>query len=248
MKKILLLAMLLPTLVAAQDHLLREDTAARLVDRYLDILNIDALPHDSLLVLETQITVVGTTDTFLMRRWYSWPQMLRLEVWHGDDMHGGLCTNGTSRYRSYNRSLGYWIDVEPERFYDGMVGYDFRGPLYNWRTANLQLSYKGKVQVTGGRVLESVRVESPNLFTRYYMFEPNGLLAIIIETDEMEGKRNEQSEKLRIEWKCMHEYLSVGSTVLPRLESFLRNGELTVLETKARLEPRRDIIFNSDRP
>ena len=52
----------------AQNHaFVIDDTAQYVVDRYLRLMAIDELPEDSLLVLETTVTMGG--DTTLMRRW-----------------------------------------------------------------------------------------------------------------------------------------------------------------------------------
>ena len=248
-KLIVALMALMPVAMMAQNHRdLLSDSAMHVVDRYVKMLDIDHLPTDSMLVMETAVTTnLNTKDTIWMRRWFAAGERHRIEVWNDQKMDYGLSSNGKDRFRTYRTAYESWESINSEEFNKKLQGYDFRGPLYRWNEKGAQLSWNGTTELKG-QPLQVVKVVCPNMYTRYYMFEPDGLLAIIIETDEMEGKRNEQSEKLRIEWKCMHEYLSVGSTVLPRLESFLRNGELTVLETKARLEPRRDIIFNSDRP
>ncbi|MBR6048758.1 MAG: hypothetical protein IKP83_01185 [Bacteroidales bacterium] len=239
---------LLPLAAMAQDHLLREDTAARIVDRYLQMMGIERLPADSLLVLETTITSPNSTDTFVMRRWFAQPQMQRVEVWHGKKLQTGLCTNGKDRFRRMNHSLGYWVDLPPVRFYEQLMAYDFRGPLYNWRANNAVLTYNGPVTAPGGQRLESVKVEASGMFTRYYMFEESGLLSVLFETDEMLDRDDHDVDTTaRIEWKCMHEYQQVGTSLLPRLESFLRGQRLTVMETTARLEPLNTLIFNEDR-
>ena len=240
--------MLLPLTATAQDHLLREDTAARIVDRYLDIMGVERLPADSLLVLETTITSPGTTDTFVMKRWFAQPQMQRIEVWRGKELQTGLCTNGKNRYRKMNHSLGYWVDRQPVRFYEQLMAYDFRGPLYNWRASNAVLTYNGPVTAPGGQRLESVKVEASGMFTRIYMFEESGLLSIVFESSEMlDGDDHAIDTTARIEWKCMHEYQQVGNSVLPKQESFLRGKRLTVMETKAHFEPLNTLIFNEDK-
>lgn len=240
----------MPTL-SAQGRPLHEDTAARIVDRYDAMLGIDRLPADSTLELTTIVTVVGSTDTFIMRRWFAQPQMLRLEVWHHGDLETGMCTNGSSRYRRYNHSLGYWVDLQPLKFHEQYMSYDFRGPLHNWRASAAQLTYKGKVRVAdkGDAMLDAVRVETPGMFTRTYLFDQSGLLTVVFEENEMlDGDLYGWLEEARIDWKCIHEYMPVGSSMLPRLESFKRGGALTVLETTARLVPRDNLLFNSDNP
>lgn len=248
MKKILvLLVFAFPMALAAQDNQPREDTAAMIIDRYMSILNYDALPHDSLLVLETFITYPQTNDTFVMKRWYMWPQMMRVEIWRGQEQHGGLCTNGHDRYRKFIKSLGYWQDIDADQFYDNLHGYDFRGPLYNWRINGTQLDYQGKVKAPGGQMLESVLVNTPGMFYRYYMFQPDGLLALIVETEEIDSKKSASFDEVHIEWKCMHEYKLLGKSLFPSQESFMRRGTLTVMETSAHFEARNELLFNIDK-
>lgn len=248
MKKVLSIALLalLPSLLAAQDHLLRPDTAAMLVDRYLRILNADGLPADSTLELVTTVTTSGNTDTFTIRRWYAAPQMHRVEVWHGRQLQTAFCSNGKDRYRLYKPDLGYWVDITPDAFYDRLSGYDFRGPLHGWRAQNAHLTYKGAVNVSGKGTLHSVFAEMPGHYSRYYLFEPTGLLAVIIETGEMDTTEFKPFEASRIEWKCMHEYQQVGPSIVPKQESFMRRGQLTVMETTARLVRRETLVFNQD--
>ena len=90
-------------------------------------------------------------------------------------------------------------------------------------------------------------VEAPGMFNRIYFFEESGLLSLIVESDEMADSANyKYSTKSHIQWKMVHEYQYAGRLLLPRQESFLRQGTLTILTTEARTEPRRNIIFNQD--
>ncbi len=221
------------------------DTAARIVDRYLEMLGNDRWPADSLLVMETLVTSPGTADTFVMKRWYATPQMMRVEVWLNDTLQMGLCTNGSNRYRKYVHSLGYWVDVSSIHFYDRLIGYDFRGPLYGWRTQGAVLTYKGPATVLGKEGLQAVRVDVPERYARYYFFEPSGLMSMVVETTEL-GDLYQDTEMSHIDWKFVHEYQQVGSSLLPKQESFLRDGKLTVMETAAHFEKRNTLIFNQD--
>lgn len=221
------------------------DTAAMIVDQYLELLGNDRWPADSMLVMETTITSTGSTDTFVMKRWYMIPNMHRVEVWRGRRIQTGLCTNGKDRFRLYNPSLGYWVDLSSLNFYNRLVGYDFRGPLYNWRTQGAELTYKGPATVMGHDGMDAVKVEVPERYARYYFFEPSGLMSMIVETTELDTMRTDV-DMSHIDWKFIHEYQQIGSSMLPKLESFMRNGVLTVLETKAYLKKRESLIFNQD--
>lgn len=251
MKKTLasMLLSLLPLLGAAQDHLYRPDTAAELVNRYLGIMNADAMPKDSMLVLETKIYTVGATDTFTLKRWYAWPQMHRIEVWQGGKtLQTALCHNGHDRTRMYKPDLGYWVDITTDGFYERLTAYDWRGPLYGWRVQNARLEYRGRVVAKDRGEMESVLVQAPGRFDREYMFEPTGLLAFIRETGDMDTANYRPFEAARIEMKFIHEYQKVGPMVLPRVESFVRRGRVTVQTTEAAIVGRNEMIFNIDNP
>ena len=240
---IALLLALLPVAATAQEA----DTAATIVDRYLELLGVDRLPQDKMLTLVTTITSPGAQDTFIMKRWYIAPRMMRVEVWLGDEMQTGLCTNGKDRYRVYKPMLGYWEEKPDYAFYEDMDAYDFRGPLYNWRTKGLTLSYKGITRAKGDHELQTVTVEGPKLFKRHYMFEPTGLLSVIIETDEYDSTEYHYNGEPHTEWKIEHEYMQVGeASILPKEESFMRDGVLTIMRTEAKLEPKQTLLFNKD--
>lgn len=231
---------------AAQDHQYRTDTAADLVDRYLRMQNADAMPADSMLQLVTTAYTVGGTDTFTIRRWYAVPLMHRIEVWHGRSLQAAYCSNGHNRFRMYKPDLGYWVDITADMFYDRLTGYDFRGPLYGWRAQNAQLGYEGRVSVRDHGELQSVYVRAPFRFGRRYMFDDNGLLALIVETGEMDTTEYRPYEAARIEMKFMHEYQIVGPMMLPKEESFVRRGHVNVQKTEAAIVGRDELLFNID--
>lgn len=226
----------------------QKDTAEAIVDRYVELLGYTRLPQDSMLTMVTTVTSPGTADTFVMKRWFVPPLMMRVEVWHGDTLTNAFCTNGKSRYRIYDRKKELWTAYDDYIFYEKIVPYDFRGPLYNWRAQGLTLSYKGITKAKGDHELQTVTVEGPGYYTRHYMFEPSGLLAVIIETDEIDTVEYRRYEDGHIDWKIEHEYMEVAPGVLlPKEESFMRLGVLTVLRTEAWLEPRQTLLFNKDK-
>lgn len=243
MKRLLLLLALLPLGLQAQD------SAEAVVGRYLQMLNYEALPKDSTLVLETTITFPGSNDTFTMKRWFAPPDMMRLEVWHGDAQETGLCTNGSNRYREFIRRMDWWSDITPENFQSKMEAYDFRGGLYNWQDRGIQLEYKGIVTAKGER-LQVVRAKQKGYYTRYYMFEEQGsLLVLVQEKDEDDNTTSPELKPLHVkpmEYKVIHEYMPLHESLVVRQESYMRNGVLTVMETKAHFEPRNPLLFNQD--
>ena len=139
----------------------QKDTAEAIVDRYVELMGYHRLPQDSTLAMVTTITTTGSTDTFVMKRWFAPPLMMRVEVWLGDTLQTGLCTNGKDRYRVYYPSKGRWETVEDYIYYHKVQNYDFRGPLYNWRSNGMTLQYKGITKAKGNHELQTVTVEAP---------------------------------------------------------------------------------------
>lgn len=246
MKRILatLLLAALPTL-AAWSQTTETDSAQYVVDRYLRMLNFDGLPADSMLVLETTITFNRSDDTVHMRRWYAAPQQLRVEVWQDGKLQTGLNTNGKDRFRHYTFRNKGWESINAERFAENLKGYDFRGPLYRWREQGAELTWSGTTLLKG-QPLQVVKVVCPGMFTRHYMFDPqNGLLTLIIETDEA-SPDNMPNRDGHIEWKAIHEYFPVAGSLIVSQESFMRRGALTILNTTARLTAVDPDLFNHD--
>lgn len=244
MRNLLLTALLLTALLP---RAAAQDTAEAVVERYLRLLNYEALPQDSMLVLETTITYHGQPDTFAMKRYYQHGGMMRVEVRLHGQLTNGLCTNGGSRHRIMSPSLGWWSDAEHVDFHTRMQGYDFRGPLYGWRATGTQLSYNGTTTLNG-ETLQVVRAEQKGHYVRYYMFEEqSGLLVVVLEKDELPaGEQKPMFSVKPIDFKSIHEYLPVGESLIPSQESFMRDGQLTIMETKAHFEPRNDMLFNRD--
>ncbi len=237
----LILLCLLPLAASAQS----DSTAIRIVNRYLNIMNIDALPKDSMLVVNTLITYPTTGDTLHMKRYYAAPQMFRIEVRQADGtLQTGLCGNGDKRFRAFAPKSGWWRDITPESFYSRLYGFDIRGPLYNWQNNNAYLTYRGRTEYKGEH-LDVVHFTAPGFYSRLYMFESSGLLSVIIEEDSLD-EHYKQLNDARIDWKCEHEYTNVGPAILPSLESFMRENTLTVLRSEMKLEKRDNLIFNQD--
>lgn len=242
MKRLLIILTLLsPLILKAQT----DSMAAKIVDRYLAMLNIDAIPRDSMMVMHTVITYPGSTDTFTMDRYYMFPQKFRVDIFRPDgSRQTGLYSDGQRYYRFYDPKRKLWGSMTPETFYGQFGGLDFRGPLYKWRTKAMELSYEGKVKVKDEQ-LDAVKVTAPGTYTRTYMFQETGMLAVILESDETDTTFHVYKD-MHIDWKCIHEYQRVGNTILPSLESFARKNELTVLRSEWHLEPRNNKLFNKE--
>ncbi len=247
MKKLALFLMLLAPMAGwGQNHEdLLSDTAQTVVERYLALLNIDGLPQDSLLVMETAITFYGEKDTIWMRRWYAAPEKFRVEVWNQGKLETGLVSNGKDRFRYYVESLKSWESTDRNNFAERLQGYDFRGPLYGWRAKGATLTWNGTTTLKG-EPLQVVKVNCPAMYERYYMFEPeSGLLTLIFETETLpEGYST--LLKGHIDWKSVHEYQPLATGILPSLESFMRNGVLTIMSSTTHFEKMDSGLFERD--
>lgn len=224
---------------------LLDDSAQTVVDRYLDILNIEGLPDDSLLVIETTITFYGEKDTIRMLRWYAAPEKMRVEVWNQGKLETGLVSNGKDRWRRYLPAYESWESISQAEYYRKIQGYDFRGPLYNWRAKGATLTWNGTTTLKG-EPLQVVKVRCPWMYERYYMFEPgSGLLTLIFETDNHEDN-NPVHREGHIEWKSIHEYQPLEKGLMPSLESFMRDGVLTIMSSTTHFEKLDYQLFEHD--
>ena len=236
--------LLLPALASAQQWD-DNDTATQVVDRYLRLLNVESYSEDSMLVMETAVTVYGSGDTMTLRRWFSPAKKHRVELWYDGQLREGLISNDEDVFLHYNAEGKRWDTVSKKEFSTLVSGYDIRGPLYLWRWRGAKLTWNGLTELKGAP-LQVVKVERPERYDRYYMFDPvSGLLVLIVETEHYTGD-TEPIKGSHIDWKSCHEYLPVSNHLVPSLESFMRNGKLTIMSTTAHLEPIRPRIFNRE--
>ena len=235
MKRLTLMAFALLFSALALGQQQSADSAAAVVDRYLSLMNVEGYSEDSMLVMTTAVTVYGSNDTLWMRRWFAPPKMHRVELWYHDTLTEGLTSNGDDRYRRYDATKKRWTDIEEREFSTSLTGYDFRGPLYLWRWRGAQLTWGGMADVEGAP-LQVVKVSCPGMYDRLYMFEPgSGLLALVVETQNYDPE-HAPAKEAHIDFKSYHEYLPVGTHLVPSVESFMRDGALTILTTTATLE------------
>lgn len=241
--KHLLLCLLLLAPCAAR----AQDSAAIVVGRYLRLLNAEALPSDSLLIIETTITYRDSRDTHFMRRYYQAPAMMRVEVWQADTLTAGLCTNGTSRFRQYNMLQGWWNDLSEEEFSLALQAYDPRSPLFNYAARGITLSYTGIILIEG-HPFHVVRAEQRDHYNRSYFFDrDSGLLTLITESYDMPAGSHRPMQSLPpIEYKFIHQYQPLGESLIPSEESFRREGVLHILNSTLHLAPRNNLLFNQD--
>lgn len=221
------------------------DSAEAAVERYLQMMNVNGLPADSMVVIETTVTTFGSKDTVRILRWHVPTNKFRVEVWHGGRLESGLVSNGGTRCRKFSPSERSWSTVSAEEFSTSLGGYDFRGPLFGWRLKGTRLQWCGNTLLKG-QPLQVVKVTSPGMYDRYYMFEPgSGLLTLIIENDSAD-ERYAPLREAHIDWKTIHEYLPLGVSLVPSLESFMRDGVLTIMSSTAHFEAVDEALFNRD--
>lgn len=244
MKKTTLL--LLATLLLAPAAKAQTDTAAAIVDRYLTMLNYTSLPADSMLTLETSIRIHDSEVRFEMKRHFAADGMVRVEVWRGDTLTLGLCSNGSTRYRKYSMQTGWWDDIEPRDMAEAMEGYDYRGPLYDWRQRGITLAYEGPAEMKG-HPMQVVRARQKRHFMRRYFFDATtSLLTMVLEEDNLEDTKDVPLKLIPIDFKFIHEYTPVGFSLVPTQESYQRDGLLHIMETRLRMEPLDRSLFNQD--
>lgn len=222
-----------------------DDTSATVVDRYLQLMNFEGYSTDSMLVMETAVTVYGSDDTLWMYRWFSPPRKHRVELWHKGTLIEGLIGNNEDVFLHYDAREHQWKELEEQEFLTQVSGYDFRGPLYLWRWNGSSLTWNGLTELDG-HPMQVVKVSRPGMYDRFYMFDPgSGLLTLIVESENYSTTHAPMKES-HVEWKSIHEYLPVSTHLVPSLESFQRDGKLTILSTTAHIEHMRPRIFNRE--
>lgn len=241
----IMLAFSLPAL--AQDNQQTIDTAKVIMDRYADLMNTKAIRQDSILYMETYIYYRSTPhDTAIMKRWFLPPNRFRCELWHGDTLLQGVYSDGKTVFREYNyKILDGWTRVAESRYYTLVPGYEFRGPLHNWRAAGSEVKYRGLWNFKGSEV-HRVLMETPLRYNRYLLFEKeSGLLFLIQETNEHSEYSSHQSYD-HADWHAYHEYQPIGTVLLPSVESYQMGGDIVFHFTNYKYIPVNMRIFTSN--
>ena len=143
------------------------------------------------------------------------------------------------------RVLFKFKDAEGKWYADSLVIYC---NFYNKALVgdDIPTTWNGLTELNG-KPLQVVKVSTPGMFDRFYMFDPgNGLLTLVVESKEYEKGSQIPKEESHIDWKSVHEYLPVSNHLVPSLESFMRDGRLTILSTTAHLEYIRPRMFNRE--
>lgn len=228
MKKIAMAALLLIAGHAALGQA-ETDTAAMIVDRYLKALNYASISDKQMLYIESSIyDFEDRKDTVWMKRWYVAPHHYRTELWYRGELQLGFYTDGVSKAKRYDPEYKQWREVTLSTYYDWAQGYDFHGPLYNWRNNGSELQYVGETEV-GGVKVQQVRVRAPKMFERDYMFETNdGLLFYVKEYPKTYGGE-ELIQDSQVDWRAFTQYIHEGEMMFPYTESYKKDGRVTVI-------------------
>lgn len=243
MKKVLFVVLLLLTVrcAVAQNHQYVEDTAARIINRYLRMLNYEALRGDSILYIKSAIVQRDfPSDTTWMLRWVQ-GNKFRVEVWAADTVQVGLLTDGV-HFQEYNTIAKIWQPMSSFDYYDDAIPYDYRGPLYNWRTLGRTAQYAGEYTFQGHPV-DRVFVSGPFVYDRYYLFEKeSGILFMYTESETMDGEQRSDLSN-HVEWRAYHEYTPLGMSLFPSVSSYLSQGSLVVIHDTVSYLPPKEVIF-----
>lgn len=238
MKRLLLILVLLS--LAPGLHAQQADSAALVVDHYLQRLNTQALHPDSVLLIESRIYTLGQPDTLLMLRWHQEPQMDRVELWQNGRLGLGCASDGKV-HQVYNAQRQAWRLASHDNYLDLFIPYDFRGPLYKWRTLGRTLSYQGLVDYDG-HACHRVLVRGRGMRDRYYYFTANdGMLFFI---DEQSTSLDEMPESApQVYWRAISEYIPFGASILVRLEGYQNSEGITLIEHTYRYLPSDPTLF-----
>lgn len=209
------------------------DSAAWVVNRYMQLLNYDALNHpDSMLYIESKVfnrDIPG--DTLVMKRWFAYPNTDRIELWVKDKCTMGLLRDGKKNFYRLHPERKVWTAIDRSAYLDYQSSYDFHGPLYHWDMNGMELSYKGIVKINNQEAY-SVFVRSPFGWDRYYLFEKeSGLLFLV---NVMETSLNPEdafiNKALKLDWRMTHEYIPLGQSLLPSAESYQNREGITIIK------------------
>lgn len=247
MKKLLLCLLLgVGCHIAIAQQTAAIDSATMVVDRFLKILNYEAIRNDSILYVESTITTRNDTgDTLWMRRWFLWPNLNRTELWHEGVLKFGLVSNGHGRYRRFDPDKRIWKDAQEFSYVDQAMAYDYRGPLYRWNMNGLELIYQGEWNYNSNKVYR-ILIKDPSRYDRYYMFEKESGLLFLIKELETQGD-DVMTSDIHVDWRAYHEYMPFGRSILPSVESYQKGPSITIIHHSYSYLPVDTTIFNRDK-
>ncbi len=223
------------------------DSAEAVIARFMTLMNYEALPHDSILLIEsTIVTRNAPHDTCKMRRWYGYPHNVRIEVWMHDTLYEGYHNNGIKYYRKYDYKQKMWIDASDIHYNDMTQAYDYRGPLYNRHNKGYEISYAGEYTFNNHKIYR-ISVSSPETYDRMYLFEKtSGLLFLCTESTTIQGKNSKDIGDNHIDWRAYEEYLPLHESLIMSSESYQHHNTVTFARHIPRLIPMNKNIFKYD--
>lgn len=204
------------------------DSAEVVLERYLALLNYDAIRTDSILYIESRIfSLKNPIDTIVMKRWFYPEANYRVELWQGGKLAIGLHSNGYDTFMQYEAEHRKWFKVDVVKYYNRLDPYNFHGPFFHWKDHPISLRYDGVWNFNGNQAYR-LFIKQQDQFDRYYMFEKeSGLLFMYDELDSyMEMERDVTSHA---DWRAFHEYTPLGKCLFPSIESYQMEGDIIMI-------------------
>lgn len=204
------------------------DSAEVILERYLALLNYDAIRTDSILYIESRIFIQNSpTDTIIMKRWFYPQANYRVELWQGGKLTIGLRSNGYDTFMEYDAEQRQWFKVDVARYYNRLDAYNFHSSLYNWRDHHTSLRYDGIWNFNGSQAYR-LFIKQQDVFDRYYMFEKeSGLLFMYDELDSYMDMERDVTD--HVDWRAFHEYTPLDKCLFPSIESYQMNGNIVMI-------------------
>ncbi|MBR1644704.1 MAG: hypothetical protein IJ684_05000 [Bacteroidales bacterium] len=233
----LLLLILLPFTLWAQEEPLSTPTPGAVLDRYLDRLNHNAIRTDSTLFVETSIVSLSMpTDTMWMRRWFTPPAFHRVEIRRHDSLIFALHSDGEYIFREFYPKSNRWADAGVSYYYNQLNPYDVRGHLRQWQRDPIH-PLRVDAGSAEGRDIYRVFVSEYGGYDRYYVFEKeSGLLFFIDELASFDTSALPNPAQ-HVDWRAYHEYTPLGASLFVTKESYRQRGEVVVLSHRVRYIP-----------
>lgn len=235
-------------LVVAGVTLAQQDSATIVIDRYLNLLNYNELPTDSMLYIETQMVDRNNTDdTVIVKRWYQYPNSYRTEIWINHTLDDGFFNTNDSLRRYYDKKYRVWRIPTIETYYDMQRAYNFHGPFFYWRSNGTELYYEG-TKTFQGHLVQQVLVRAPAMLDRHYIFEKeSGLLFLFTEDTTHLETRGGFDRVSHVDWRAIHEFQPVNAAIFPSIESYQSEGRIYIIKHRIRLLPRNNDIFKKEK-
>lgn len=225
-----------------------KDSAAIIVDKYLDMINYNGIRSDSILYIETTIVSDNQLeDTLIMKRWFFPKGNTRLEFWQYGKRQTCFHSNDDKIFRKYDTIAHAWTSETKDTYHAECDRYNYYGPLYKWEISGVELIYRG-VSSFEGSPIYVIHVECPEHYDRNYFFEQNsGVLFFVQEFPTIEGKPMTKYDS-QVDWRAIHEYKPFGESLLPSVESYQYHGVISILRHTYKYVAYNKDIFEKDYP